>query len=65
MADTDTVAAGDPQQLFARYSDSELLAFWAATETMDEVDTAPETAREAALIGVAWQELARRSLITP
>lgn len=72
MTDNDTVALGDPEQAFAGFSDSELLAFWAATAVLDEVDdtsaapapeNTPETVHEAALIGVAWQELVRRSLL--
>jgi len=52
------------QQAFEGYSDSELLAFWAATERVDQVEEdAPETGDEIMMISIAWQELVRRSLL--
>jgi hypothetical protein len=57
----DIFACADAQQLFRRYSDSELLAIWQATETVDDV--ADVSVREAAFIELAAQELARRALL--
>jgi hypothetical protein len=58
----DIFAYGDAQQIIQGYSDSELLALWTATETVEQGadDVSP---REALFIDLAAQELARRALL--
>ncbi len=53
---------GDAQQAIQAYSDSELLALWWATETVQH-EAADVSAREVVFIELAAQELARRALL--
>jgi len=61
MTNHDIVASTDVQQVIRRYSDSDLLAFWAATETVQ--DAAEMSPTEAAMIEIAAQELVKRGLL--
>ena len=62
MSEDDSVIRTEAQKTIRGYSDGELLAFWAATETVQHAagDISP---REAALIELAAQELELRALV--
>jgi hypothetical protein len=65
MVANDNAAPADARQEIARASDTDLLAFWAATETIrttPEPDDEPADPHESALIEFAAQEMARRGL---